>query len=82
LNITHDLTIPEFQWWVTWPKNPVDTYQEQYDFNRKVTAWADEREMPIRGRSIYHLDTSKRYFGFKSESDALTFIIVWSGDVI
>jgi hypothetical protein len=28
------------------------------------------------------LDTSKRYFGFKSEGDALTFIIVWSGDVI
>jgi hypothetical protein len=82
LNITYDPTIPDYQWWVTWPRSTVNTYQEQYDFNRKVTVWAKDRERPIRGRSIFHIDRTKRYFGFQSEGDALTFIIVWSGDVI
>jgi len=80
LNITYDTNIPEFNWWVIWPNT--HAYYEQYEFNRKVRAWAEEREMPFRGRSIYHLDTTKRYFGFKTEYDALTFILVWSSDLI
>jgi hypothetical protein len=80
LNITYDDTIPEFKWWIIWQHTR--DHQEQYDFNRKVFAWAKERDMPIKGRSIFHLDTSKRYLGFKTEYDALTFILVWSSDLI
>jgi hypothetical protein len=80
LNLKYDTNIPEFNWWVTWKHTGAN--QEQYDFNRTILAWAAEREMPIRGRSIYHLDSSNRYYGFKTEYDALTFILVWSGDLL
>lgn len=75
--ITFDEKIPDFQWWVTW--QPKGSHQEFYEFKQIVAQWANDRDMPIRGRSIYHMDTTIRYMGFQTESDALTFIIIWTG---
>lgn len=75
--ITFDESFTDFQWWVVWPRKGAD--QEFFDFKRAVAQWAKERELEMRGRSIYHIDVRNRYFGFKTEYDALTFIIVWKG---
>jgi len=80
MRIVHYPYIKDCQWWVVWPVDSL-TPGNQYLFKLKYKAWYEEQGVPIRDRSIHHMDLSLCYVGFQTEIDALTFVLVFSEDI-
>jgi hypothetical protein len=80
MNIVYDSLFEDWPWWVTWPVS-CQTPGDYYRLKAKYQQVLAELEIPFRERSIYHVDASKRYVGFETEINELTFVLVFSGDI-
>jgi hypothetical protein len=85
VKIIYDDRFPDNPWWVVWSIKPGErasdpvVVRRYHDMWKRAKEWATEAGIFMCGRSIYHLDTNYRYIGFKDEGDALSFIILFSG---